>query len=250
MCSLSDSWGLARLVREKDEPGANSGAIRSQGQESYPVVSEANSMENKIRILVADDHALLRNGVVNVINQEMDMAVVAEAANGETAITLYHLHKPDVALIDLRMPGMGGLEASRRIKAADPNANLIILTIYDTGEDIDLCLKAGAKAYLMKDILAEDLVQCIRDVKNGKTRVAPTVAAKLAERLTQVQLTPRELDVLQLVAHGKANKEIAKELDITDGTVKVHLTNLFQKLSVTSRTEAIAAAIRRGLVRI
>ncbi len=207
-------------------------------------------MENKIRILVADDHALLRNGVATVINQELDMVVVAEAANGETAITLYRLHQPDVALMDLRMPGMDGLEASRRIKAADPNANLIILTIYDTGEDIDLCLKAGARAYLLKDILAEDLVQCIRDVKNGKTRLTPTVAAKLAERLTQVQLTPRELDVLRLVAHGKANKEIAKELDITDGTVKIHLTNLFKKLSVTSRTEAIAAAIRRGLFRI
>jgi len=212
-------------------------------------MNETNSNDNKIRTLLADDHALLRNGVATVINQEIDMVVVAEAANGETAITLYRLHKPDVAIIDLRMPGMDGLDAIRRIKAADPNANLIILTTYDTDEDIDLGLKAGAKAYLLKDVRAEDLVQCIRDVKNGKTRVAPAVAAKLAERLTQVQLTPRELDVLRLVAHGKANKEIAKELDITDGTVKVHLTNLFQKLSVTSRTEAIAAAIRRGLVR-
>lgn len=212
-------------------------------------MNETNSNDNKIRTLLADDHALLRNGVATVINQEIDMVVVAEAANGETAITLYRLHKPDVAIIDLRMPGMDGLDAIRRIKAADPNANLIILTTYDTDEDIDLGLKAGAKAYLLKDVRAEDLVQCIRDVKNGKTRVAPAVAAKLAERLTQVQLTPRELDVLRLVAHGKANKEIANELDITDGTVKVHLTNLFQKLSVTSRTEAIAAAIRRGLVR-
>jgi len=213
-------------------------------------MNETNSNDNKIRTLLADDHALLRNGVATVINQEIDMVVVAEAANGETAITLYRLHKPDVAIIDLRMPGMDGLDAIRRIKAADPNANLIILTTYDTDEDIDLGLKAGAKAYLLKDVRAEDLVQCIRDVKNGKTRVAPAVAAKLAERLTQVQLTARELDVLRLVAHGKANKEIAKELDITDGTVKVHLTNLFQKLSVTSRTEAIAAAIRRGLVRL
>jgi len=213
-------------------------------------MNETNSNENKIRILLADDHALVRNGVATVINQETDMVVIAEAADGETAITLYHLHKPDVALIDLRMPGMEGFDAIRGIKAADPDAKLIILTTYDTDEDIDLGLKAGARAYLLKDVRAEDLVQCIRDVKHGKTRVSPAVAAKLAERLTHVQLTPRELDVLRLVAHGKANKEVAHELDITDGTVKVHLTNLFQKLSVTSRTEAIAAAIRRGLVRL
>ncbi len=250
MSSLSVSWDLARPVRERDKPEVKSGAVRSQGRERYPVVNETNSKEKKIRVLVADDHALMRIGVVTIVNQELDMVVVGEATNGETAITLYDLHKPDVTLMDLRMPGVNGLEASRRIKAADPNANLIILTIYDTGEDIDLCLKAGARGYLLKDVLAEDLVQCIRDVKNGKTRVAPTVAAKLAERLTQTQLTPRELDVLRLVADGKANKEIAKDLEITDGTVKIHLTNLFKKLSVTSRTEAIAAAIRRGLVRI
>ena len=178
------------------------------------------------------------------------MVVIAEAADGETAVALYLQHKPDVALIDLRMPGLDGWEVVRRIKAADPNANLIILTTHDGDEDIELSLKAGARAYLLKDVAAEELTKCIMDVKDGKTRLAAGIAAKLAERLTQVQLTPRELAVLRLLAFGMTNKEIAERLDITDGTVKVHLTNLFQKLNASTRTEAVATAIRRGLVRL
>jgi len=209
-----------------------------------------NSNDNKLRILIADDHALVRAGVATIVSQEAGMVVIAEAADGETAVALYLQHKPDVALIDLRMPGLDGWEVVRRIKAADPNANLIILTTHDGDEDIELSLKAGARAYLLKDVAAEELTKCIMDVKDGKTRLAAGIAAKLAERLTQVQLTPRELAVLRLLAFGMTNKEIAERLDITDGTVKVHLTNLFQKLNASTRTEAVATAIRRGLVRL
>lgn len=213
-----------------------------------PFLVTTNSHDNKLRILIADDHALVRAGVATIVSQEADMVVIAEAADGETAVALYLQHKPDVALIDLRMPGLDGWEVVRRIKAADPNANLIVLTTHDGDEDIELSLKAGARAYLLKDVAAEELTKCIIDVKDGKTRWAPGIAAKLAERLTRVQLTVRELAVLRVLALGKTNKEIAERLDITDGTVKVHLTNLFQKLNASTRTEAVATAIRRGLV--
>lgn len=213
-------------------------------------MNTTNTTENTIRILLADDFPLLRQGVATVINQVNGMTVVAEASNGEEAAALYREHKPDVALIDLRMPGTDGVHAIRGILAADPSAKVIILSMSDREEDIDAGIKAGAKGYVLKDICAEGLVQCIRDVYDGKFWMAPLAAARLAERMGHPQPSPRELDVLQLVAHGKANKEIAKELNITDGTVRVHLTNIFQKLGVTSRTEAVAAAIKRGLVRL
>ena len=148
------------------------------------------------------------------------------------------------------MPVMEGVEAVRRIRELDPRARVIILTTYDTDEEISRALKAGAKAYVLKDISADDLITCIRDVLAGKTYLAPAAAAKLAEGVTRVQLTPRELSTLQLMADGKANKEIATALGISDRTVKTHLGHLFEKLGVTSRTEAIGVATRRGLVRL
>ena len=201
-------------------------------------------------MLLVDDHALLRTGVANIINQESDLQVVAEAGNGLEAIEAYKRHRPDVALLDLRMPVMEGVEAVRRIRELDPQARLIILTTYDTDEEITRALKAGAKAYVLKDISADDLITCIHDVLAGKTYLAPAAAAKLAEGVTRVQLTPRELAALQLMADGKANKEIATALGISDRTVKTHLGHLFEKLGVTSRTEAIGVATRRGLVRL
>ena len=178
----------------------------------------------KARVLLVDDHALLRTGVANIINQERDLQVVAEAGNG--------------------------VEAVRRIRELDPRARVIILTTYDTDEEITRALRAGAKAYVLKDISADDLITCIHDVLAGKTYLAPAAAAKLAEGVTRVQLTPRELATLQLMADGKANKEIATALGISDRTVKTHLGHLFEKLGVTSRTEAIGVATRRGLVRL
>src|SRR5206468_112416 len=201
-------------------------------------------------VLVVDDHALLRTGVANIINQEPDLHVVAEAADGVAAIAAFERHRPDVTLLDLRMPIMEGVEAVRQIRERDPAAKVIVLTTYDTDEDITRALKAGAKAYVLKDITADALIACIRDVLAGKTYLAPAAAAKLAEGLARVQVTPRELSTLRLMADGKSNKEIASTLGISERTVKTHLGHLFEKLGVTSRTEALKVATRRGLVRM
>ena len=201
------------------------------------------------RVLVVDDHSLLRTGVAHIINQETDLEVVAEAANGRDAIDAFLIHRPDVVLMDLRMPEMEGVEAIRRIREIDPQARVVVLTTYDADEDIARALQAGAKAYILKDIAADALVACVRDVLAGKTYLAPAAAAKLAEHVTQVQLTPRELAALRLLANGHSNKEIATALEISERTVKSHLAHLFEKLQVTSRTEAVRVATRRGLVR-
>ena len=201
-------------------------------------------------VLVVDDHALVRTGVVNIITHEPDLRVVAEASNGAEAVDAFAKHHPDVTLLDLRMPVMEGVEAVRQIRALDPNAKVIVLTTYDTDEDITRALKAGAKAYVLKDITADDLIACIHDVLNGKTYLAPAAAAKLAEGVSRVQVTPRELSALRLMADGKSNKEIANALNISERTVKTHLGHLFGKLGVTSRTEALKVATRRGLVRM
>ena len=207
-------------------------------------------MTDKARVLLVDDHALLRTGVAKIINQEPDLQVVAEAENGAEAITAYERHQPDVTLLDLRMPVMEGVEAVKQIRAKDPRALLIVLTTYDRDDEISQALKAGAKAYVLKDIAADELVDCIRKVLAGKTYIAPAAAAKLAEGVTRVQLTPREMSTLRLLADGQSNKEIANALNISERTVKTHLAHLFEKLGVTSRTEAIKVATRRGLVRL
>jgi DNA-binding NarL/FixJ family response regulator len=204
----------------------------------------------RANVLVVDDHALLRTGVANIINQESDLRVIAEASNGLEAVEAFERYRPDVTLLDLRMPVMEGVEAVRQIRERDPHAKVIVLTTYDTDEDISRALKAGAKAYVLKDISADGLIECIHDVLAGKTYLAPAAAAKLAEGVTRVQLTPRELATLRLIADGKANKEIASELGISERTVKTHLGHLFEKLGVTSRTEAVKIATRRGLVRL
>ena len=215
----------------------------AHAEAAAPVIARA-------RVLVVDDHALLRTGVANIISQEPDLHVVAEAANGLEAVRAFEQFRPDVTLLDLRMPVMEGVEAVRQIRERDPYAKVIVLTTYDSDEDIARALKAGAKAYILKDISADALIACIHDVLAGKTYLAPAAAAKLAERVTQVQLTPRELATLRLMADGRSNKEIATALEISERTVKTHLGHLFQKLGVTSRTEAVKVASRRGLVRL
>ena len=215
-----------------------------------PPADAATAAITRANVLVVDDHALLRTGVANIINQESDLHVIAEASNGLEAVEAFARYRPDVTLLDLRMPVMEGVEAVRQIRERDPLAKVIVLTTYDTDDDISRALKAGAKAYVLKDISADGLIECIHEVLAGKTYLAPSAAAKLAEGVTRVQLTPRELTTLRLMADGKSNKEIANELDISERTVKTHLGHLFEKLGVTSRTEAVKIATRRGLVRL
>jgi two-component system, NarL family, response regulator len=214
------------------------------------MITDVVSTLARASVLLVDDHALLRTGVANIINQERDLFVVAEAANGVEGVAAFERHRPDVTLLDLRMPEMEGVEAVRQIRTRDPLAKVIVLTTYDTDEDISRALRAGAKAYILKDIAADALIACIHDVLAGKTYLAPAAAAKLAEGVTRVQLTPRELTTLKLMADGQANKEIATTLGISERTVKTHLSHLFEKLGVTSRTEAVGVATRRGLVRL
>jgi DNA-binding NarL/FixJ family response regulator len=213
-------------------------------------VDSRTSATTQATVLVVDDHALVRTGVANIISHEPDLIVVAEAANGVEAVAAFEQYRPDVTLLDLRMPVMEGVEAVRQIRMRDAAAKVIVLTTYDTDEDITRALKAGAKAYILKDISASALIACIHDVLAGKTYLAPTAAAKLAEGVARVQLTPRELSTLRLMADGHSNKEIATTLGISERTVKTHLGHLFEKLGVTSRTEAAKVAARRGLVRM
>jgi two-component system NarL family response regulator len=203
-----------------------------------------------IRVLIADDHPIARSGVAQILNEERGIRVVAQATDGAEAVELFTRFQPDVALVDLRMPKLEGVQVVEQIRSTCPEAAIIILTTYDTDNDIEMALRAGAKAYLVKDVSPQDLIACVRAVHAGRTWVSPTIAAKLVAHVTNVRLTTRELAVLRLLAAGKSNREIADTLGISDGTVKIHVTHLFTKLEVTSRTEAIATAARRGLVRI
>jgi DNA-binding NarL/FixJ family response regulator len=203
-----------------------------------------------IRILIAEDHTVVRDGLVAIIKQERDLDVVGEVGDGRQAVDLWKEQRPDVTLMDLRLPGLDGVNAIYEIRAADPNARIIVLTTFDGDEDIYRGLRAGAKSYLLKDVRREELFQCIREVHAGKTFVPPAIAAKLAERLPGDELSPRELEVLRLLAEGKPNKLIGVAMSITEVTVKSHVKSVFKKLNVLSRTEAISIANRRGLLHL
>ena len=202
----------------------------------------------QIQILVADDHAIVREGVCALISRVPDMKVIAEAANGREAVDQAVRLKPDVALIDMRMPELDGIQAVAAIREAVPEVRTIILTTFSGDDDIYRALRSGAKAYLLKDAPREELLSCIRAVAEGNTWISPLAAAHLAARMNQDNLTERELHVIRRVASGKSNKEIAAELDISEGTIKVHVSNILRKLGVTGRTEAIATAVKRGIV--
>jgi DNA-binding NarL/FixJ family response regulator len=203
-----------------------------------------------IRILLADDHAIARNGVAQILSEERGITVVEQARDGAEAVELFVRSRPDVALIDLRMPKLEGVQVVEQIRERFPDATIVVLTTYDTDTDVERALRAGAKAYLVKDVSPQELVACIRAVHAGRTWVSPGIAAKLVAGVAHVRLTARELGVLRQLAAGKSNKEIASALGISDGTVKIHVTHVLSKLDVTSRAEAIATAVRRGLVRI
>jgi len=203
-----------------------------------------------IRILIADDHTVVREGLVSLVKRKPDMVVVAEATNGREAVDLWKQHQPDVALLDLRMPELDGVGAIKEIREQDSDAHIVVLTTFDGDEDIYRAIKAGAKGYLLKDSAREALMECIRRVHTGETCIPATLAAKLAERVSGEALSAREIEVLQRIAAGKSNKEIGAELFISEGTVKTHVKSIFSKLDVVSRTEAVATATRRGLIQL
>jgi DNA-binding NarL/FixJ family response regulator len=203
----------------------------------------------RIRVLIAEDQSLVRRGLAAIINMEEDITVAGEAGDGEEAIEQWRRLRPDVVLMDLRMPRLEGVEAIKRIRAEDPRAGIIVLTTFDHDEDIYAGLRAGAKAYLLKDVQPEELFGCIRAVHAGEAYLQPKVAAKLVQRVQEQQLTEREEQILKLLAEGKSNRAIGQVLHITESTVKSHLKSLFVKLDATSRAEAIALAARRGLVK-
>jgi DNA-binding NarL/FixJ family response regulator len=206
--------------------------------------------KERIRILIADDHSVVREGLVSLVKRKSDMVVVAEASNGREAVQLWKEHRPDVTLLDLRMPELDGVGAIKEIRELDENAHIVVLTTYDGDEDIYRAIKGGAKAYLLKDTARDALVETVRRVHAGQTYLPPQLAAKLAERVSGEALSPREIDVLQRMAVGKSNKEIGTELFISEGTVKTHIKSIFNKLDVVSRTEAVATANRRGLIQL
>lgn len=207
-------------------------------------------MSNPIRILVAEDHLVARVGVSTIVNMQPDMTVVAEAGNGQQAVELYRKHMPDVALLDMRMPIMSGVEAATAIRAEFPNARMIALTTYGGDEDIRRALAAGVQAYLTKDVLHDELLKAIRAVHAGQTYLPAGVAAALAAQMPRPDLSAREVQVLELIVRGLANKQIAYSLNIAEHTVKNHVKNILSKLGVQDRTQAATAAIQRGIVHL
>lgn len=212
--------------------------------------SNTGAVPPEIRILTADDHPLVREGLKAVLSAEPGLVVVAEAADGQEAVVQYRAARPDVVIMDLEMPGMSGLDAIRAIIAADPAARIVVLTTFDGDADIHHALAAGARGYLLKHMARTRLVDAVRAVADGRRAVAPEVAERLAEAVPRAELTARELQVLRLIARGLSNKEIAGELELTEGTVKVHVNHILQKLGVDDRTGAVTIAIRRGVIRL
>lgn len=203
-----------------------------------------------IRVLTADDHSVVRAGIAAMIANETDIAVVAEAGDGEEAVARYAEHHPNVVLMDLRMPKVDGVGAIRAIRAADPDARIVALTTYDGDADIHRALSAGACSYLVKDVLVGELVKAIRGAAAGKRVIPAAVATRLAEFTPRIDLTAREVEVLRLVAKGLRNREIARVIGRTEGTVKVHLKNIHEKLGVEDRTEAVTLALQRGIIHL
>jgi two-component system, NarL family, response regulator len=204
--------------------------------------------EQPIRILIADDHPVVRQGLAAIIDSERGMTVVAQAQDGREAVELFRRERPHLALIDLKMPEMDGVETITAIRAEFPRANLVVLTTYDRDEDIYRSLRAGAKAYLLKDTRPAELLEAIRAVYLGQRHLPPEIAEKLAEHVMYADLTERELEVLRAIAAGKSNREIGTELFITEGTVKAHVNNILSKLGVSDRTQAVTTALKRGLI--
>jgi DNA-binding NarL/FixJ family response regulator len=206
--------------------------------------------QDRRRVLVADDHPVVRAGLGAIIAQEPDLLVVAEAENGDRAVALFREHRPDIALMDLRMPVVEGVEAIRRIVEEFPDARILALTTYEGDADIRRALRAGARGYLLKDMLLTDVITAVRRVLRGERVIPAPVATRLAEYPERSDLTERELEVLRLVGRGLSNKAVAQAIGRMDETVKIHLKNIFAKLGVADRTEAVTVALARGLIHL
>ena len=207
-------------------------------------------MADKLRIMLVDDHYLVRMGLASIIALEPDMMVCAEAASGEQARALFRTHRPDVTLMDLRLPGMNGADTIQAIRAEFPDARIVMLSTYVCDEEIYGALQAGAMAYLVKSVQREELTRAIRKAAAGQRHIPAEVAARLADRVSRSQLSMREIEVLRLLVGGRRNREIANALDITEGTVKLHVSSILGKLGVADRTEAVTVALQRGIVQL
>jgi DNA-binding NarL/FixJ family response regulator len=204
----------------------------------------------RIRVLSADDHPLLREGIAAMIDNQPDMLLVAQAANGGEAVQMYREHQPDVALMDLRLPDMSGIDALIAIRTEFPEARIIMLTTFEGDVEIQRALQAGARGYMLKSMPPKELVEVIRQVHAGKKRVPPEVAMYLAEHMSDESLTVREVDVLKHIAGGNRNRDIAEQLFISEETVKVHVKHIMEKLGASDRTQAVAIAVRRGIIQL
>jgi two-component system NarL family response regulator len=207
-------------------------------------------MADKLNIMLVDDHYLVRMGLASIIALEPDMTVCAEASTGEQARALFRSHRPDVTLMDQRLPGMSGSETVEAIRAEFPQARIVMISTYVCDEEIYGALHAGALAYLVKSVQREELTCAIRKAAAGQRHIPPEVAARLADRVSGSQLSSRELEVLRLLVVGRRNREIATALDITEGTVKLHVSSILGKLGATDRTEAVTRALQRGIVQL
>ena len=207
-----------------------------------------NSAPETIRVLCVDDHPLVRKGIASILANEADLRLVGEAGDGREAVEAFRMHRPDVTLMDIRMPQMDGIEATKLIRREDPEARIIALTSYDGDQEIYRSLEAGVRGYILKEMVHTEIVRAIRVVHSGKRLMPAEVAERLSEHFPQVTLTPREVEVLTFVAQGLGNKEIGAQLGTAAGTVKMHLQNILCKLGASDRTHAVTLAIRRGII--
>ncbi|MGA9542882.1 MAG: response regulator transcription factor [Candidatus Sulfotelmatobacter sp.] len=212
--------------------------------------ANVDRLGEKIKVMVVDDHPLMRVGVASIVNARSDMTVVAQAGTGEEAVTLFFKHKPDVTLMDLRLPGMSGVDSIRSIRETHPRARFVVLTTYEGDADIHRALEAGAQGYVIKGMPYQTLVEALQRVHTGGRFLPPPVARALASRMPDSELSAREQEVLTLLASGKTNKDIASTLGITEATVKCHVSAILLRLNVSDRTEAVVTALHRGLIHL